>query len=294
MGKLSRSVQITSFDSRFGSAPAAAVLAGCISLVFCASLLGQATASWQTASGAWSIASNWSCGSGFPGGCVPNTGTAAHISNGGIAALNTNAAAFSLTISNGALVADTGGSLIIPPSSSLVNLIVGYPGGTGALSVQNGAILTNLSLGANIGCCSGATGIVNISGAGSQWNNSGVVALGNAGNGTLALNSGATGSSSTLFVGASTGGSGNVTLDGQGTTWTSGALLVGYSGGSGVLTIQNEAVFTNAGAAIIGQTGTGTMNVQNGATFSVSGDLTVGQSGAGSLTIARGGRSEER
>ncbi len=218
------------------------------------SLSGQSNADWQVGLGSWNASSNWNCGWAFPNGCVPNGGTVVSIINGGIATLNTSAAASGLWIQNGGLVADTGGNLTISSTGNSTNAIeVGY-GGNGTLTVQNGAVLTNLSLyGADIGCCSGGAGTVNISGAGSNWSNSGYVNVGGAGNGTLALNSGAVGSSGYLAVGEVAFGS--MTLADPGSKWTNtGNLEVGQLVGSvGQVAVGSGATLTNSGGLYLGE-----------------------------------------
>lgn len=137
-----------------------------------APLTAQTAANWQAGSGFWSSPSNWDCGQGFPGGCVPNINTAATIGNGGTANLDINASVQSLLVSAGGVVISGGLSL------SSGNSFIGLQGGTAT-----------------------------VTGPGSQWNST-YLAVGYEGQGTLTIQSGGVVTTTGNFDIATYGGSG--------------------------------------------------------------------------------------
>ncbi len=60
--------------------------------------------------------------------------------------------------------------------------------GSGALSIQSGGVVTSNN--AVIGELSGSGGTANVAGLGAQWNDSGVLTLGQSGNASLTIASG--------------------------------------------------------------------------------------------------------
>jgi T5SS/PEP-CTERM-associated repeat protein len=194
---------------------------------------------------------------------------------------------------------------VLSGTGTTADLTVGNVG-TGALTIQNGAILTS-SNGANsniIGDGASSTGTVTVDGAGSTWaiNSSGTtlaLLVGNRGKGALTIqNGGVVSDSQILEIGTLAGSTGTVTVDGAGSTLNLGGILFVGEQGAGTITVRNGgSVGFSSGApsgAIIGGVAgsTGAVTVDGvGSTLTVTNGslLVVGDDGIGSLTIANGG-----
>jgi T5SS/PEP-CTERM-associated repeat protein len=167
-----------------------------------------------------------------------------------------------------------------------------YGTATGTLTIRNGGAVSNGGNGF-LGAASGSTGAATVDGAGSSWNNSGDLYVGNSGNGTLTIRNGGAVRNGFGFIGNVSGSTGAVTVDGAGSTWTnSGDLNVGGLG-TGALTIQNGGTVRNTlGYIGVDSGSTGAVTVDGaGSTWTNSGDLNVGAfgTGTGTLTIRNGG-----
>lgn len=164
-------------------------------------------------------------------------------------------------------------------------------GGVGRMLVSGGGVVTNASAG-YIGAYTGANGIVTITGAGSQLNNSGMLYVGGeytgavgvltltddgavnvgAGSGTLRIadHSGATG---TLNIGAASG-------DAAAAAGTLNAATVSFGSGAGQIVLNhNESAYSFAANI----SGGGSLLVENGVTA-----LTGANSYSGGTTISGG------
>ncbi|MCP4842812.1 MAG: hypothetical protein GY887_13865, partial [Halieaceae bacterium] len=128
-------------------------------------------------------------------------------------------------------------------------LYVGYFG-NGTLNVEAGGLVSNNQ--GYIGFNSEGTGVVTVSGSGSQWNNSGRFYVGFSGNGTLNVEAGGLVSNTDGYIGRFTGSTGVATVSGSGSQWNnSRSLYVGGdslgAGGSGSLTIADSGLVDVAG-----------------------------------------------
>jgi len=106
-----------------------------------------------------------------------------------------------------------------------------------------------------------SNGVVTVSGAGSQWNNSGLLEVGVNGNGTLNISAGGAVTSMVGIVGANGPSSGVVTLSGAGSSFNSSQFLDVGLGGTGILnvgagTTAGVGTTSNPGLFLIGTTGT--------------------------------------
>ncbi|MFW0766447.1 autotransporter outer membrane beta-barrel domain-containing protein [Trabulsiella odontotermitis] len=138
----------------------------------------------------------------------------------------------------------------------------------------------------------GSTGIVTVDGAGSQWNLTGRLTTGEAGNGTMILTNNAVVTSGGGIVGGSTGtGTGTVDVS-SGSQWnlvnaagTRQDFNIGY-GGAGIVNIASAGVLT-AGMTTLGSfdSGTGTVDVTGTGSAMNTGALRVGDYGRGTLSI---------
>ncbi len=97
-----------------------------------------------------------------------------------------------------------------------------------------------------------------VSGAGSQWINNSVVAVGVNGRGMLSVLDGGRVQSTNGRIGREAGSAGTVLIDGPGSRWNaSGVFTMGLSGtGTAALEVRNGGVLSAAGGMTIGPLGT--------------------------------------
>jgi T5SS/PEP-CTERM-associated repeat protein len=208
---------------------------------------------------------------------LPLTGVAATLGDaaGASGTLNIDGSALNLTVF---------GNNVRP-------LIVGNHG-NGVLNVNNGADV-NLSgtseLAAVLGNYSGSSGTLSISGAGSMWNNSGELFVGNSGEGMLTINAAASVSNTRTRLGVNPGSTGSVAVTGAGSTLNNSFEMV--VGNSGTLTIDNGGDVSDTGGYIGFNSGSnGQVTIDGpGSTWTNSGSLHVGYLGSGTLTVQHGG-----
>ncbi|MEN6450963.1 MAG: hypothetical protein ABFC96_10765, partial [Thermoguttaceae bacterium] len=121
--------------------------------------------------------------------------------------------------------------------------------GAGSLTIQDGLAVTSTD--GFVGYSHGSSGIVTVSGPGSNWTNSNGLTVGFHGAGTLCIAGGATVSNKSCTIGY--GGAGTVTVDGAGSVWD------------------------NCGDLRVGSCGTATLNIVNGGSVSVAGTTYVSE-----------------
>ena len=171
------------------------------------------------------------------------------------------------------------------------NLLVGYSG-NGTLDVTGGAAVTCFN--AHIGNQSGSIGKVKVEGGGSTWTSNGyTVYVGDYGNGTLEITSGAAVIDKQGYVGYRSNSTGAVVVDGPNSKWTNSLNLgVGYYG-VGTLSITNGAEVSNGSQSYIGASegGSGAVTVAGANSKWTNNDaLSVGHYGNGTLDIQAGAR----
>ena len=173
----------------------------------------------------------------------------------------------------GFLTADSGSRLNVGTS-----FVVGNSG-SGNVLLENGAILNAGS--ANVANNAGSTGALTIQGTGTSFNlnpaTSGFWIVGNSGNATATVQSGATVNVYGINIGSSTGGSGSLTVDGAGTSLQSSDLSLTSSG---------------AKVIIAGFSGAGTFTVSGGASVNAD-SVNIGQQTGshGTVTVTGAGTS---
>ncbi|HLB96465.1 MAG TPA: hypothetical protein VJK90_02320, partial [Acetobacteraceae bacterium] len=206
-------------------------------------------------------------------------------------------------IGNGDGLAISGDSaeVVVSGSGSVLSntgaLLVG-DADAGALSIESGATVISSpgtvagALGGVIAAQSGAGGSsVNVTGAGSDWQVGGALAVGNADTGVLAITNGATVSAATLDVGDQAGGAGVVTVSGPDADLiTTGTVTIGDAG-SGELSILDGANATIGGDLDVANAGSGTGNVDIENTTGIitfGGNILVGFNGFGVFNVGFG------
>jgi fibronectin-binding autotransporter adhesin len=182
-------------------------------------------------------------------------------------------------------------------------------GGTGFLTITNGAVVETTGIVGNvsIGFGSGSTGTVTVGSASSPnlanpstltnigGNQPGMLFVGDGGNGILTINrDGVVNGFFGATLGSQSGSQGTVTVNGgllDVTTGLPGNLIVGGSG-LGTLTIENGGTVTSSFAGIAEQSGSAGSSATVtgvGSTWNVAAGLNVGDAGTGSLSILAGG-----
>jgi len=240
-------------------------------------------------------------------GTVTVNGSGSHWSN----SINVNVGGSglgTLNIENGGLVSSWSGfigigntsvgSVTVTGNDSQWNntdyLLVGI-NGTGSLSITDGGVVTSQALSTDfagvIGRNSGGVGVVNVSGMGSQWDNSGDLSVGEFGQGTLSIENGGWVGNTRGWIGLADVGVGTVTVSGSGSQWNnSGFLMVGYSG-QGTLNILDGGQVT-ATSAYIGfdSPSVGEVVVSGSdSQWNNTSNMFVGNSGEGTMILESGG-----
>ncbi len=185
------------------------------------------------------------------------------------------------TATLGTLHVQGSGSITHPNTDALVF--------SGLLKLSGGGKVTSRD--GNIATLAHHDGEAGISGAGSLWQNSGILRVGQLGKGALRIEDGGKATSAQGYIGDQAGADGSLTVTGAGSEWTvSGNLYTGHSG-TGKLTIEAGAKVSGAeGFAGSEASGTGEVIVSGtGSLWQNSGILRVAHHGTGSLHILDGG-----
>jgi T5SS/PEP-CTERM-associated repeat protein len=202
---------------------------------------------WNVSSGAWQTTTNW-----WPAG-IPTAATDADINNSGTARV-TAAGGQVRDVSLGRLASQSGHLVINGPGTLASRVMYVGREGNGTLTIQNGGQLSNSGTG-SIGLESSpttiASGVVTITGAGSQWTNGGSISIGEQGTGTLSILSGAMLSNRHAIIATlNSQADGNVIVDGLNSKWmNSGDLEIGGRG-TATISIRNRAMVTSNSASI--------------------------------------------
>jgi T5SS/PEP-CTERM-associated repeat protein len=201
---------------------------------------------------------------------------------------------FGTSFDVGYIAGSSGTVTVTGPQASLdaTNTIYVGRAGTGTMTVSGGAEVASTS-NATIGNDAGSSGTVTITGAGSEWTQSGTMTVGSSGVGTLNVQSGGALVTSDGIIGSLAGSFGTANVSGTGSIWTlSNELQVG-GGGEGVMNVTSGGRVAIASDWIIadGNAGQGTATVSGaGSRVDVTDNIGVGLGGSGRLTISSGGQ----
>lgn len=241
--------------------------------------IGSATV--DGAGSTWAVSQLLTVGSAGTGGLT--------VSNGG-AVSSTGASVGDLAGSNGTLTVTGAGSTLT--SAGVGNQVLIGNSGTGSLQIASGGSVNDAFgiIGNNIGGAGSAT----VDGLGSQWNNTGYLAVGAAGNGSLTIsNGGVVIDGAGGFVGSAVGSTGSVAITGTNSTWANaGAIMVGNSG-TGTVTVSNGGILGSDGGTVgnfAGSSGSVTVTGANSVWHGGSGHVNLGEYGTGSMVVSNGGR----
>jgi T5SS/PEP-CTERM-associated repeat protein len=169
-------------------------------------------------------------------------------------------------------------------------------GGTAALTIRDGASVSNPSINQHVwmgGWADEGFGDATamVTGAGSTWTIGGDLNVGVSGTGTLTIEDGGFVSNATGWIGRNATATGTVVVTGAGSNWIqTGDLFVGNDG-SGHLIAEAGGTVSNATGWIGASAGsTGTVTVRGaGTSWTNDGELFIGSFGSGQLTIEVGG-----
>ncbi len=162
----------------------------------------------------------------------------------------------------------------------------------GALSIENGGVLTNAA--ATVGDGAASNGTVTVTGTGSKWNltSNTQTDVGLRGTGTVSVQNGGKINSYGVALGRFAGAQGTATITGAGSVWAPTYFSVGQAG-AGTLNITNGGSLTTQTEFLIGNlagsTGQATVS-GTGSSLHVSTDyaLDIGLRGSGTLTVENG------
>jgi T5SS/PEP-CTERM-associated repeat protein len=234
---------------------------------------------------------------------TPSITIGANTANGDIATLRLLSGVMTAGHASVGHASGTTGTLIVSGSGTVLNksrqLTVGSSG-TGTVMIENGAHVTSSVSGfasAIIGSGTSASGSVTVTGAGSQWTNTGQVWVGLSGSGALTIADGAEVTSNDAEIARGSGSNGNVTITGLNASWNVGnAGFVLGSSGTGELTISDGGQLSN-GLGVIGNaaSGAGTALVTGAGSTWTNANLGIGgnistSGGTGSLSVTDGGQ----
>jgi T5SS/PEP-CTERM-associated repeat protein len=158
--------------------------------------------------------------------------------------------------------------------------------GTGTMQVDEGGRLSTID--GWIGVVPGSTGLVSVSGAGSQWENQGELVVGVEGMGDLVLEDGAVVVSGDGWIGLEPESEGTIIVRGAGAAWTNGGEVFIGSFGRGRLRVDEGGSVSNIGTWIgtsPGSTGEATVGGADSTWFS-DGQFIVGYRSVGSLSVS--------
>ena len=201
------------------------------------------------------------------------------------------------TLANG--TGSTGTATITGGTSFWINtgsLTVGR-GGVGTLTVSAGGSVSSID--GVIGQSADAAGSsATVTGAGSTWNASGTLFVGNFGASELNVLSGGAVTSAAAVIGRHS--TSTATVSGVGSSWDTGALSVGGDisdpgvAGNGTLTVSAGGSVTSSSAALgLNSTDSGTATIGgSGSIWDVNGTLSVGFNGTGTVTVSDNARLE--
>jgi len=169
---------------------------------------------------------------------------------------------------------------------------------TAELTISSGGTLTsgpnNAVLGTRWNIAGASTGVVSVTGAGSQWAINSELIVGGPGNASLSVTAGGSVTSLGAVVAQSKYSEANLVIDGLGSTdlfpsiWFNLQELAVGARGSGEVTLTNAGRMITGGSATIGSFASGTVTIENpGSEWRLRDTLVIGKesSGNGSVTV---------
>ncbi len=158
----------------------------------------------------------------------------------------------------------------------------------GTLTIEDGGAVSNAGS-AWLGLNSGSTGISTVQDMGSRWDVAETLFIGDAGDGTMAIEAGGEVTSAGGWLGVDPDATGTASVRGAGSRWDGSLLFVGAQG-AGDLTIEDGGRVASTGAWVGYQFGgNGAVTLRGvGSRWDIAGALRVGYSGDGTIAIEAG------
>jgi T5SS/PEP-CTERM-associated repeat protein len=265
-----------------------------------------------TVTGAGSV---WNNGSSFFGIGLGGQGSLTIGSGGSVTSTGGFVLGDGATSSNDVLMIESGGKLT---TGGFVNL--GYPAGSvnnnatvtglgslwtntsgfmgvgiygaGSLTISGGGVVNNTGAGGSAILANemGSSGIVTVTGSGSQWNNSSSLSVGYAAGGRLTISAGGLVTNTTGDLAQNAGSTGTVFVNGNGSQWNNSSSLTVGDAGIGNLLIQGGGMVTDTTGTIgLNEGSTGFVTISSTSSiWNNTGTLTIGSSGNGTLILQGG------
>jgi T5SS/PEP-CTERM-associated repeat protein len=196
-----------------------------------------------------------------------------------------------------ALVAGTAGKATVTGSKSLLTntgrFIVG-DAGTGILSIQSGGTVITTPgpvagiPGADIAAQTGSDGShASVVGAGSNWQITGQLLVGNAAAGSLGIAAGGTVTAGQVDAGVLAGSTGIISVVGTGSSLElTGQLTIGDAASAELFILNGATVSANNGDIGVQAGSTGNVDIEDtGSRLNIANDLNIGEAGVGVLTL---------
>jgi fibronectin-binding autotransporter adhesin len=164
------------------------------------------------------------------------------------------------------------------------------PSFAGTTTVPVGTVVNN-SGSSFLGILAGQVDVLNVVGAGTQWNSASFQFVALSGTGTLNIEGGGVVSNTAGLVGYNSDGLGAVKVSGTGSQWNNSDYLSVGDSGTGALNIENGGAVVNTYGYIGSESGShGTATVNGvGSQWNNSSSLSIGDIGTGLLNIENNG-----
>lgn len=144
----------------------------------------------------------------------------------------------------------------------------------------------------DLGASNNGTGVLVVSGAGSQFSADGTLRVANVGYGTMEVLDGGQLTSAAAVVGNARTGDGTARIAGAGSQWNAGALSVGEAG-KGALTVMDGARVDLQGGLYVGNLAASSGKVDvtgvDARVEQIGGSTVVGNAGLGAINVSNGG-----
>ncbi|MDR1305134.1 MAG: autotransporter outer membrane beta-barrel domain-containing protein [Verrucomicrobiales bacterium] len=240
-----------------------------------------ATRTWNTGTGDWHTAANWS------GNAVPVSGDTVRISNSGTAFITGNAQSKGSQLGYDA---SSAGAVVIGGigtwQAGELRVAEGDNSG-GYLAVTDTGVMRNEKV--RIGNGAGSSGTVRVSDSGTWSSGTNEIRIGQAGHGELIIEGKGVVENGRAFLAYDAGSTADVTVSDSGKWLTDGDLRIGNNG-TALLTISEHGYVESDAVTLAYNSvdSSATVFMQGGA-WDINGALTVGRSGTASLTVSDGG-----
>ncbi|MDR1145487.1 MAG: autotransporter outer membrane beta-barrel domain-containing protein [Verrucomicrobiales bacterium] len=238
-----------------------------------------ATRTWNTGTGDWHTAANWSAA------YVPVAADTVHFSNGGTAFITGDAQSKNSHLGYGA---GNAGAVVITGTWTANELHVGSgTNSSGYLLVTDSGVMINEAK-SYLGDSVGSSGTVRVSDSGTWSIGTNEIRIGDAGHGELIIEGAGVVENGRAYLAYAVGSTANVTVTGSGKWLTDGELRIGHNG-TALFTISEHGYVESDAVTLANNADSSATVFMQGGGWDIYGALTVGSSGTASLTVSDGG-----